>query len=153
MSTVPIYEYLCEECGLKFDRLRKMSESDMPQPCLECGTTARKLVSAANHAFVHPASQTRGMSPPSTGTSDDYNFDKVIGRDAARRWEHIGDRIDRKKQVIKENPGATGYDLSRNHDGSYRVMGQQERASSEAGRAIGAEVQRAIQTEKKNGQP
>lgn len=153
MIVLPIYEYLCEECGLKFDRLRKMSESDAPQPCLECGTEARKLVSAANHAFAHPASQTRGMAPPNTGTSDDYNFDKAIGRDAARRWENIGQRIDRKKQVIKENPGATGYDLSRNHDGSYRVMGQQERAASEAGRALGAEVQRAIQSEKKNGQP
>ncbi len=149
---MPIYEYQCDECGLKFDQLRKMSESDAPQRCLECGTNARKLMSAVNHAFVHPASQTRGMAPPNTGTSDDYNFDKAIGRDAAKRWEHIGQRIDRKKQVIRDNPGATGYDLSRNHDGSYRVMNPQERAASEAGRAIGAQVQQAIQAEKKSGQ-
>jgi putative FmdB family regulatory protein len=152
MTVLPIYEYQCEECGLKFDRLRKMSESDAPQPCLECGMDARKLMSAVNHAFVHPTSQTRGMAPPNTGTSDDYNFDKAIGRDAAKRWEHIGDRIHRKKQVLKDNPGATGYDLSRNHDGSYRVMHPQERATSEAGRALGAEVQKAIQIEKQNGQ-
>lgn len=147
---MPVYEYLCEACGLKFDRLRKMSESDAPQPCLECGSDTRKLVSTVNHAFVHPASQTRGLAPPNTGTSDDYNYDKVIGRDAARRWENIRQRVERKKQVIKENPGSTGDDLSRNHDGTYRVMSRQERSASEAGRAIGAEVQKAIKAEKKD---
>lgn len=147
---MPMYEYLCESCGLKFDKLRKMSESDAPQACLECGTPARKLVSASNHAFSHPASQTRGVAPPNTGTSDDYNFDKAIGRDATRRWEGISQRMDRKRSVIKENPGATGYDLSRNHDGSYRVMSAQERTASESGRALGAKVQQAIQAEKKN---
>jgi len=148
---VPVYEYQCDACGLKFDRLRKMSESDDPQSCLECGSVTRKLVSTVNHAFVHPASQTRGTAPPNTGTSDDWNYDKAIGRDAARRWEHIGQRIERKKQVIRDNPGSTGYDLSRNHDGSYRVMSQQERSASEAGRAIGAEVQKAIKAEGKGG--
>lgn len=145
---MPVYEYLCEECGLKFDRIRKMSESDASQPCLDCGQAARKLVSATNHTFVHSASQTRGMAPPNTGTSDDYNFDKVIGRDAAKRWEGFAQRQDRKREVLRNNPGSTGYDLSRKPDGSYRVMGQQERVASEAGRSIGAEVQRAIQNEK-----
>jgi hypothetical protein len=126
-----------------------MSESDSPQDCVECGTPARKMVTAAAFTFNHPASQTRGMAPPSTGTSDDWNYDKAIGRDAARRWEHIGQRIDRKRQVIADNPGSTGYDLSRNPDGSYRVMQPAERAQSEAGRALGAEVQKAIQAEKK----
>ena len=147
---MPMYEYLCESCGLKFDKLRKMSESDAPQACLECGTQARKLVSATNHAFSHPASQTRGLAPPNTGTSDDYNFDKAIGRDAALRWEGISQRMDRKRDVINQNPGSTGYDLSRNSDGSYRVMSAQERAASETGRTIGAKVQQAIQAEKKN---
>lgn len=146
---MPVYEYQCDECGLRFDKLRKMSESDAPQPCLECGVNARKLVSVVNHAFVHPASQTRGMAPPNTGTSDDWNYDKAIGRDAAQKWELIRQRVDHKRKVISDNPGTTGYDLSRKHDGTYRVMRPEERAASEAGRAIGAEVQRAIQAEKK----
>jgi putative FmdB family regulatory protein len=145
---VPVYEYQCYACGLRFDRLRKMSESDAPQPCIECGTDARKLVSAANHAFVHGAGQTRGMAPPNTGTSDDWNYDKVIGRDAARRWEGFAQRQDRKRQVLRDNPGTTGYDLSRNPDGSYRVMRPDERAASEAGRSVGSAVQAAIQAEK-----
>ncbi len=146
---MPIYEYQCDECGLRFDRLRKMSESDASQDCLDCGKPTRKLVTAANHAFVHPASQTRGMAPPSTGTSDDWNYDKAIGRDAAQKWGLIKDRVDHKKQVIAETPGASGYDLTRKQDGTYRVMRPEERAASEAGRAIGAEVQKVIQAEKK----
>lgn len=148
---MPVYEYQCDACGLRFDKLRKMSESDAPQACLECGVAARKLVSVVNHAFVHPASQTRGMAPPNTGTSDDWNYDKAIGRDAAQKWELIRQRVDHKRKVIADNPGSTGYDLSRKNDGTYRVMRPEERAASEAGRAIGAEVQRAIQAEKKSG--
>lgn len=145
---MPIYEYQCESCGLKFERLRKISDSDAPQNCIECGTPSKKLVSVAAFAFSHPASQTRGLAPPNTGTSDDWNYDKVIGRDAARRWEHIGQRIERKRDVLRHNPGATGDDLSRNPDGSYRVMKPEERAAAETGRAIGAEVQKSIQAEK-----
>lgn len=148
---MPVYEYQCDACGLRFDRLRKLSESDAPQACVECGTLARKMVTAAAFTFNHPASQTRGTAPPNTGTSDDWNYDKAIGRDAAQRWEHIGQRMGRKRKVISDNPGSTGYDLSRNPDGSYRVMQPAERAASEAGRAIGAEVQKAIQAEKKSG--
>jgi len=148
---LPVYEYQCDACGLRFDRLRRMSEIDAPQDCLDCGASTRRMVTAAAFTFNHPASQTRGTAPSNTGTSDDWNYDKTIGRDAAKRWEHIGQRMDRKRRVIADNPGSTGYDLSRNPDGSYRVMQPAERAASEAGRAIGAEVQKAIQAEKKGG--
>lgn len=151
---MPVYVFQCHSCGLRFDKLfsRASSAEDLPStPCTGCGDPALRQVTAAAFAFNHPASQTRGMAPPNTGTSDDWNYDKAIGRDAARRWGHIGQRMDRKRQVIADNPGSTGYDLSRNPDGSYRVMKPEERAKSEAGRALGADVQRAIQAEAKGG--
>jgi len=151
---LPIYVFQCHGCGLRFDKLfpRASSAEELPATsCTDCGEQATRQVTAAAFTFNHPASQTRGMAPPSTGTSDDWNYDKTIGRDAAKRWEHIGQRMDRKRQVIAENPGSSGYDLSRNPDGSYRVMQPAERAASEAGRAIGAEVQKVIQAEKKDG--
>ena len=46
---MPIYEYVCNTCDNRFDRLRSMSEMDAEAPCPQCdGESARALsVSAA----------------------------------------------------------------------------------------------------------
>ena len=135
---MPIYEYLCNDCGLYFERLRKITESDAPQSCTGCGAEAQKLVSAVNHQFAH---NPVGPRPQNTGVHQiDYNYDRVIGRDAEQKWKLIQDRVKHKRDVLRQNPGATGDDLSRTHDGSYRVMQKEERAASEAGRKIGIEA-------------
>lgn len=33
---MPIYEYICEQCGNKFDKIRPMSEADAPIECEHC---------------------------------------------------------------------------------------------------------------------
>jgi len=33
---MPIYEYTCQECGLRFDALRSMKDADSPIPCKAC---------------------------------------------------------------------------------------------------------------------
>jgi putative FmdB family regulatory protein len=33
---MPIYEYRCEECGRKFEQLRRMSEADKDVICPKC---------------------------------------------------------------------------------------------------------------------
>jgi putative FmdB family regulatory protein len=44
---MPIYEYACESCGERFDKL--MSMNDPTPPCPACGAVqVRKLVSAAS---------------------------------------------------------------------------------------------------------
>jgi len=44
---MPIYEYACESCGERFDKL--MSLNDPAPPCPACGAVdVRKLVSAAS---------------------------------------------------------------------------------------------------------
>jgi len=42
---MPVYEYICEDCGLEFDQLRSMEQADAPVPCEACGGkhTQRKL--------------------------------------------------------------------------------------------------------------
>lgn len=34
---MPMYEYICPECGAKFEKLRRMSEADQPARCVMCG--------------------------------------------------------------------------------------------------------------------
>lgn len=43
---MPIYEYRCNTCGCKFERLRPMSSADSPTTCPDCGgSDAERLVS------------------------------------------------------------------------------------------------------------
>lgn len=42
---MPIYEYVCLDCGREFEVLRPMAQANAPQPCEHCGGahTRRKL--------------------------------------------------------------------------------------------------------------
>lgn len=33
---MPIYEYTCKDCGIRFDALRSMKEADAPITCRNC---------------------------------------------------------------------------------------------------------------------
>ena len=43
--TMPIYEYVCQDCGARFDVLRSMREADAPVNCKQCESdhTSRAL--------------------------------------------------------------------------------------------------------------
>jgi putative FmdB family regulatory protein len=44
---MPMYEYRCEECGAKYEQLRRMSEADLNLECPVCGSrNVRREVSA-----------------------------------------------------------------------------------------------------------
>jgi putative FmdB family regulatory protein len=131
---MPFYDYMCDDCGVQFEKLFKsISAAPAGVACPECGAGARKLVTAANHTFKHAPSQTRGALPPNTGTSDDWNFDRAIGRDAEQKWGVIGQRDGAKVQVIKDEAKA-GRRVTRDHlvptgeaPGDYRVVSEPER--------------------------
>jgi putative FmdB family regulatory protein len=42
---VPVYEYVCQDCGSRFDALRPMRDADAPIACHECESehTSRAL--------------------------------------------------------------------------------------------------------------
>jgi len=123
----------------------------------------RKLVSAVNFSFKHPSSQTRGALPPSTGTSDDFNFDKAIGRDAEKKWKDIEARNSLKDRTIRhereEGRGVTRDHLVPKVDGSgeYRVITEAERVRANQNRQTAFEIAQAAKTqtatEKPPGEP
>ena len=41
---MPLYEYLCESCGSKFEMRQKFSDAPL-ESCLECGGAVKKLIS------------------------------------------------------------------------------------------------------------
>jgi putative FmdB family regulatory protein len=145
---LPIYEYTCNECSIRFEKMRKLAEHDDPANCPECGTVVNKVPSATNFAFA--GAIVGGPRPQNTGVhSIDYNADRVIGRDAESRWKTITERQDYKRKVLRDNPGATGFDLSRTRDGDYKVMKPEERQASERGRALHTQALSAIASDTK----
>jgi putative FmdB family regulatory protein len=48
---MPVYEYECETCGV-FTALRKMSESNEPAFCDECGCESPRIMSAPRLAVL-----------------------------------------------------------------------------------------------------
>jgi len=106
-------------------------------------------MSAANHKFTHGANQTRGAAPPNTGTSDDWNYDKVIGRDAEKKWAAIEERKKHKNGIIrderKQGRGVETDHLVRTQEGAgdYRVIKEKERKEVNRRRELSVAVAKA----------
>ena len=155
---MPIYEFMCEDCGIQFEKLyKRISTADTAAPCPECSKPSKQLVTAANHNFKHAASQTRGPLPPNTGTSDDWNYDKAIGRSAAVGWNAIEERGHKKDAVIREEAKA-GRGVTREHlvstgappvfkqgnEAGYRAITETERQGINARRSAAGKARKAI---------
>lgn len=126
---MPTYRFQCENCGLSFTA---RGAADMTSaPCSECGT----LVQRALPKTLYAATSGGGTDlTKDTGLSGvDYNFDRAVGESSKKNWQGIAQRQRDKIDVVQSN-GVTGWDLSRNPDGTYRVMTPEERAASERSR-------------------
>lgn len=43
---MPLYEYVCKDCGKKFDTLRSFKDADTPIPCAKCqGKHTQRMMS------------------------------------------------------------------------------------------------------------
>ena len=49
---MPLYEYICDSCEDVFELLRPVREASESQPCPQCDSEARRIISAEFHAFV-----------------------------------------------------------------------------------------------------
>jgi len=43
---MPVYEYICSECGLKFELLRPLSQANQGASCPRCYNSAERIFSA-----------------------------------------------------------------------------------------------------------
>jgi putative FmdB family regulatory protein len=61
---MPVYEYFCTKCNLKFESLRSMSKSDEDAQCPQCNHAARRVFSR----FASFSKGGNGESSPVAGT-------------------------------------------------------------------------------------
>ncbi|MGB2855797.1 MAG: zinc ribbon domain-containing protein [Dehalococcoidia bacterium] len=62
---MPVYEYSCTECGLKFELLRPMSQVNLDATCPRCSNGARRVLST----FAAFSKSSSGDSAPVGGGS------------------------------------------------------------------------------------
>ncbi|MFU8796462.1 MAG: FmdB family zinc ribbon protein [Dehalococcoidia bacterium] len=62
---MPIYEYCCPQCGLKFELLRQQSQSNDAVSCTRCGNSAGRIFSS----FASFSKSSDGSSVPISGSA------------------------------------------------------------------------------------
>ena len=103
---MPIYEYQCKACGLKFEELRSSKENSQLTSCRSCGSETERIFSVFSSAIV-------GGSPGET-------VDMRIGREANKRWQDYYDRQSKRRGSHE----LKNFDLPKTKDGKYMpVMG------------------------------
>lgn len=99
---MPVYEYFCDHCNVKFEELLTQREEIKKYvdfcPCPECAELSPRIPSAVNFTF-------KG-TPGSSGSHDlDYPvLDKAVGRSAERRWKKFATRKKERDQA-RQNLG------------------------------------------------
>lgn len=126
---MPTYRFQCLSCGLSFTARGAPTLTDAK---CECGVVAKRTLPQGVNVTV--SSGGADLRTTTVGLSGvDYNIDRAIGEASQRNWQVIADRQRDKLEVVRAN-NATGWDLSRNPDGTYRTMKPEERAASERSR-------------------
>ena len=117
---MPVYEYLCEDCAVQFEKTLKSSLAGEKQSCPQCLKPADMIPSVVSPTFLgNPAITNSGLS------SLDNNFDRLVGEDSLNKWQLIADREKEKLKILQSNPDAAASDL-KNVGDSYQVMSKQE---------------------------
>jgi putative FmdB family regulatory protein len=72
---MPLYEYQCEECGLKFEVRQKFSDAPI-DTCRECGGRAKKLISQTAFTLKGGGWYQEGYATSTSCSAKDGGSDK-----------------------------------------------------------------------------
>jgi putative FmdB family regulatory protein len=78
---MPLYEYKCKSCGLKFEELMTGSE-DTKVACRSCGGESERQMSRFSSSI--------------SGGGANESVDMAIGREAEARWQGIHERREKR---------------------------------------------------------
>ena len=108
---MPVYDFKCNDCGLKFEKSLKMADSRVTS-CPSCkADTSNKL----------PPKGVLGKVGESTKIPKD--IDLAVGRSAEERWQAYEDKAKQKEKVRKES--STNL-ITRDPDGNYAPLAIQK---------------------------
>jgi len=104
---MPVYDFRCNECGLRFEKSLKIAKSDSTE-CPTCkAVTAEKLPPKGV------------LSKVGEVTSIPKDIDLAVGRSAEERWQAYEDKA-KQKQKIRDN--SETHLITRDPDGNYAPL-------------------------------
>jgi putative FmdB family regulatory protein len=136
---VPVYEYQCHDCGLRFEKTIPASKRKVEIDCLSCGNPATQRPPSSISSSFETSPSSLGLQ--NTGVADfDYNADRIIGADSAQKWEVVNRRAAHKQRILEDNPGTDKWELSKMPDGDYRIMRPEETRATIAARLLNGQA-------------
>jgi len=112
---MPLYEYKCGSCGLRFEELSGVTASETA-PCKNCGQNAQRQISRFSSKVVNG--------------STNESVDMTIGRAANDRWQRIHDR--REQRIAGRGGEMSEVKLPQSSDGKFMpVMALGDRSERE----------------------
>ena len=130
---MPLYEFSCEECGLKFEELKTLQEDSEKMPCRKCGGNAVKVMSS--------------FAPVVAGGTSVEPVDMTIGREANKRWQNYHDRQEKRH----EGKDIKAFDLPKGKDGKFMpvmALGDKKEVSNRKEYVSALQEHRKERTEK-----
>lgn len=86
---MPVYEYECETCGV-FSALRKMSESNAPAFCGECGGESPRIMSAPRLAVLDRTQRVAHERNEKSAHDPKVARRSSCGCTGSHTWRHTG---------------------------------------------------------------
>jgi len=118
---MPILSYQCHSCGLS---QKKRTPKALESVTCVCGSLALPAeVGEVSVGFTTSVVNKQGLvkAQDSGMESFDLNYDRVIGEDAAEKWDVIYHRKRDKIDLLESSKGTSMKDVMRLPDGTYAV--------------------------------
>ena len=100
---MPLYEYQCDACGHRFERIQKFSDP-LLSVCPECRGAIRKLVSASAIQFRGTGWYVTDYAKKGSGAEADKSSD---GKDAKSDKSDKSDKTDKTKSGDSKSPSSS----------------------------------------------
>lgn len=86
---MPIYEYQCQKCGMRFERMQHYSD-ELLRTCPECGGETRRLIQPAGIIFKGSGFYVTDNRRSSTGTQRRQASENLLERSEGKQESDSG---------------------------------------------------------------
>jgi len=121
ISSVPIYDYRCDECGHRFSAVQSFSDGPL-EKCPNCGKRPRRLITAPAIVFKGSGwykTDSRTAPKDSDGATPSASTDKDSKKDTKTETKSEA-KSDAKAETKSESKGESKTESKRSGDGASK---------------------------------